>query len=243
MKTLRYLLEAVGLSILFLVFRMLPLDWASSLGGWIGRTIGPRLAASRKARFNLEQAMPELSETERGRVISEMWDNLGRVIAEYPHLAKIARERVEIGGKDVLERLRTDGQGAILFSAHMANWEVAMPAAVFHGDLEGDLIYRPPNNPWVRRLLESVRRVSGRQRFYPKSRRGMTQVMRSLKEGRHIGILIDQKYREGLAVPFFRKKAMTSPAFIELSRKFGCPLVPGSMERIRGGGMVPFDPV
>jgi hypothetical protein len=66
----------------------LPLDAASALGGFLGRSIGRHLGVSRQALRNLRLAMPEIGAVEGWRVIRGMWDNLGRVIAEYPHLDK-----------------------------------------------------------------------------------------------------------------------------------------------------------
>src|SRR4029077_1458947 len=95
-------LEAWGAALLFGVFELLPLDCASALGGALARRIGPFLGVSKHARRNISRAFPELSETEIERVVAGMWDNLGRVAAEYPHLSKIrvfeAGGRVETRG-------------------------------------------------------------------------------------------------------------------------------------------------
>ena len=72
-----YPLEAAFLYLIYGIFMVLPLDTASAFGGWIGRTIGPRLRTSREARRNLDRAMPELSEARRDEIITGMWDNLG----------------------------------------------------------------------------------------------------------------------------------------------------------------------
>jgi lauroyl/myristoyl acyltransferase len=82
-------LEARGAALLFDAFEVLPLDCASALGGALARCIGPFLGVSKHARRNISRAFPELSETEIRRVVTGMWDNLGRVAAEYPHLRKI----------------------------------------------------------------------------------------------------------------------------------------------------------
>ena len=71
-------LEAGLIWLLYHFFRLLPLDTASALGGWIGRTFGPRLTLSRRARRNLESALPDMTAPERDQVIRQMWDNLGR---------------------------------------------------------------------------------------------------------------------------------------------------------------------
>ena len=51
---------------------------------------------------------------------------------------------------------------------------------------------------------------------------------------RRLGILIDQKHNEGVAVPFFGRDALTNPSFVLLAQKFGAPVVPGQVVRLEG---------
>jgi len=90
-KQIRYVFEALFLSFILLIAKILPLKTASNFGGWIGRTIGIRLAASRKAINNLKMIYPDKTQKEIEQITIGMWDNLGRVIFEYSHLEKIAR--------------------------------------------------------------------------------------------------------------------------------------------------------
>lgn len=244
MKNVRYAIEAALVYIFFIFFRMIGLDAASACGGWIGRTVGPHLAASRKAFENLRRAMPERSESERRAIVKGMWDNLGRVIAEYPHLEKIGRERVELPERALLDRLREDGMPAIVATAHMANWEVAVPAMLLQGNLPTDMVARVPNNPMTARILERARTLNGRLRVINKSKSSVRQLLESMKKGGHIAMLVDQKYNEGVAVPFFGSPAMTSTAFVQLCQKFKCPLVFGRLERLGGARfrLTPCDP-
>src|ERR1700730_1151167 len=127
-------LEAWGAASLFGGFKVLPLDCASALGGALARRIGPFLAVSKHARRNISRAFPELSETEIGRIVTGMWDNLGRVAAEYPHLRKISvfepGGRVETHGFEHVDRAVAAGRRMIVFSGHIANWEIGMLAGV-----------------------------------------------------------------------------------------------------------------
>lgn len=236
MKRFRYILEASFLHVVMFFFMLIPLDFSSTIGGCVGRLIGPRLAVSRKALNNLKAALPGLGDGEYRRIIAGMWDNLGRTMAEYPHLRKIGRERVEIpkDTKRLVEELRDDGQPGILYAAHLANWEACAAGLNRQCGLSLDLVYRAPNNPWVENLLQRLRNMDGLLKTIPKSKAGARQIVDSLKTGRHVGILIDQKYNEGLSVPFFGREAMTSPAFVQLAQKYNCPLVPGRMERTGG---------
>ena len=88
-RALRYPLEAVGLYLGLSIFRALPVEVASDFGAWLGRRVGPRLGISRRARRHLRFAFPEKSGEEIERILLGMWDNLGRVAGEYPHLREI----------------------------------------------------------------------------------------------------------------------------------------------------------
>jgi len=233
-KQLAHLAEALALAIFLTICRGLPVDWASALGGWIGRTIGPRLGQNRKAARNLARAFPENSAAANQRIIRGMWDNLGRVIAEYPHLARICERleggRLEIHGMEFVHGLLTDGKPGILFGGHIANWEV-LPFSARHVGLDLAFIYRAPNNPLVDRL---VRRLRDAPMQFRKGKEGARELLSYLKRGGHGAMLVDQKMNDGIAVPFFGRDAMTAPAIAQFALRLGAVLVPVRTERLRG---------
>lgn len=232
MKRLRYLIEAALVRSLIFSFGLMPVEMASNTGGAIAAFIGPRLSASRKAKRHVMSSL-HVSETDADKIVRGMWDNLGRVFAEYPHLPTIYQHHIEVVGEDIAQDL-AQGYGPILFfSGHLANWEIAAPSMRRFG-IDVDLIYRPPNNPYVETILQRCRSMDGTLKTYPKSSAGMRQVMGALKNDRRIGILIDQKYNQGVEAQFFGQPAMTSPAFIQLAQKFNCPLIPVRVERVKG---------
>ena len=229
-----YFLQAVAL-LLFLGFcRLLPIDWASALGGWIGRTIGPHMGQSKKAMRNLRRALPENSTVQNQHIIIGMWDNLGRVIAEYPHLPRICAQlkggRVEIEGLDIIRALAGDGKPGILFGGHLANWEV-QPFIARHTGLELGLIYRAPNNEWVDKLL---RRLRDAPMLFRKGAEGAKALFSLLRHGGHAAMLVDQKMNDGIPIPFFGRDAMTAPAIAQFAVRLGCVLVPVRTERLNG---------
>ncbi len=226
MKKLRYAIESLALILFYGLCDLLPVTWASAMGGFIGRMVGPRLAASRKARAHLRESMPEITDTDVEKHIAGMWDNLGRVIAEYPHLSAIGAQRVSLQGTEHIQTSLGQNKPVIVFGAHLGNWEVMAPAVYHQLGVKLGLVYRAPNNPVSDRLLDYARSLHGVLKTLPKSTAGTRQLVQALKNGESIGILIDQKYNEGVAVPFFGRPAMTSPAFVQLARKYQATLIP-----------------
>lgn len=232
MKKIRYFFETILLLLVLGVSKILPVTWASNLGGWIGRTIGPRLAASRKAYKNLQKIYPDMPPAQQTKIVTGMWDNLGRVMLEFPHLKNIGRNRTKIINAEILESYK--GKPIVFISGHLGNWECCPPALFLQKDFLAHPVYRPPNNPVSDWLLNKARQVGGKLTPIPKSKTGMRQMVKILKSGEGIGMLIDQKYNEGLEMDFLGHPAMTFSAFAQLSQKFDCPLVPFHIERLKG---------
>ncbi len=228
--------EAITLRAAILLFKLLPVDAASGLGGWLGRTLGPRLGVSARARKNLARAFPELSEAEVRATAKEMWDNLGRTVGEYPKLHDIdcyaPGGRAEVLGAEHIDRARDDGKAGIFFSGHLANWEI-MPLAVAQRGCAISLVYRRANNPAVNDMLLKARGAITETNV-PKGAAGARQMIEIVRQGGHLGMLVDQKLNTGIAVPFFGRDAMTAPAVAQLGLKFGIPLIPVSVARLNG---------
>ncbi len=245
LKYIRYGFEAFGLWILLLVFSLLPAQAASNFGGWIGRSIGPRLAASRKARRNLENALPDLSEARKDEIIKGMWDNLGRLFAEYPHLETLSAEHTEIIGGEILQEAIDSPKGAVFFGGHLGNFDINAGAVFKQYNHAIGISYRAPNNPWSDKLLIKARTLNGRLKVYSKSRHGGKNMMTAIKNGGELGILIDQKYNQGIAMPFFGMDAMTNTFFVQLAQKYKCPLIPIRNRRLDGANfsLTFYDPI
>jgi KDO2-lipid IV(A) lauroyltransferase len=219
------------------VFAALPIDAASALGSWLARAIGPRLSVQRVARRNLERAFPEKSAGEIERILHEMWDNLGRVWGEFPHLGKIDiynGSRVEVQGAAYIDEMRDDGRPGIFVTAHLGNWELSACTVVQRGPFAlMATVYRAPNDPAAEWLLRLGRKDFGAE-LVPKGALGARRIVEILRNGGHIGILPDQKFNDGIAVPFFGRPAMTAPSVAQLAFKYGCAVLPGRVVRTRG---------
>ena len=222
------------LAIVMAIFSCLPVDWASNCGGYVGRVIGPRLRPSRRAMRNIARAFPRNDDAENRRILRGMWDNLGRSLAEYPHLNRICAAgspRVELVNDRAIAKLLDDGLPGLIFGGHFCNWEVG-PATI-HRLMGTSLlsVYRAANNPWYDRLMESLRPPRA---AVSKGASGGRSVIRHLHQGGHVAMLVDQKMNDGIAVPFFGQDAMTAPAIARLGLRFYCPIVPVQTERLGG---------
>ena len=234
-QRLRHPVEGFAVGCLLKLFAALPLDMASGLGALIGGTIGAVLPVNKTARNNLSRAFPEMSEAELRRTLRAMWRHLGRVFAEYPHLAALGSRRLEILGSKHLDALKRTGGPAIFFTGHVGNWEVC-PIGPTQAGIPTAAIYRAPNNPVVHRLLWRVRDAVFAQQV-PKGSHGARQIVSILRGRGFLLLVVDQKMNNGIAVPFFGRDAMTAPALAEMALKYDCPIYPLRAERLKGTHM------
>ncbi|MEO5373672.1 MAG: lauroyl acyltransferase [Alphaproteobacteria bacterium] len=225
--------QAVAALVVYGLFAVLPVGVASAVGGWLLRMVGPRLRRlSGVARRNLAAAFPDAGPAEIERIIVAMWDNLGRNLGEFPHLKGLADgDRVTVEGAEYVTQLRDDGRPGIFFSAHFGNWEVAQVASRRHG-LPLSVVYRAPNNPLVEWLY--ARRCDDTLDLIPKGSAGAKRLLKVLRQGGHLTLLVDQKMNDGIPVPFFGRPAMTAPALAEFALRYRCPVVPTRVERLEG---------
>lgn len=235
-KLIKHPFEAAGLYVTLGFFRLFPVDMASNFGGWLGRTVGPRVGVSRRARRNLRLAFPDKSSAEIEEIVVGMWDNLGRVLFEYPHLDKITDKeagRVEVIGEEHVFAGVQSGRGVILAAGHLANWEV-MALVAGQNDVDLTIIVREPNNPYVQPAVDRLRGSSGGRRI-AKGADGARKALQLLKRGGALGILFDQKMNDGIPVTFFGHTAMTPAAPAQLGLRFGSDIIPVQTERLGPG--------
>lgn len=237
LERIRYWFETAGFFIIIGFFRLFGLDSASAIGGWIGRTLVAPTSASKRAYANLRAAYPEKSEADIKRILTGMWDNLGRVLAEYAHLGRLTSKgtapRIEIAGIENYEAAKARGKGMLIISAHFANWET-MPFAAREYGVTGGMVVRPTNNPYVSRWLDRQRARYGIPEQIAKGAQGTRRIFSLLRKGEAILMLVDQRTNEGIPAPFFGRDAMTTPAPAALALKLGAVIVPVWNERIGG---------
>jgi len=198
----------------------------------VTKLIGPRLREHRIGRANLTAAFPEKSPEEIEEILMGVWDNLGRVGAEFAHIDQIwdydrahpERSRIELPPRTVElhDQLRDDGKPALIFTSHLANWELPALAAVAHG-LDTAILYRRPNIASADRIIEEMRQVN-MGTLIPAGRDAPLRLAQALKDGKHVAMLIDQYLTGGVEVTFFGRKTRANPMLARLLRQVECPI-------------------
>jgi KDO2-lipid IV(A) lauroyltransferase len=213
---------------------------ASDAVGWLARTLGPLLPEHRIGRRQMQAAFPDKDAAWIEANLRGAWDNLGRVTGEYVHLDRIwdydpdhpEGKRIETDSADVLMRLRDDGLPALLFAAHLGNWELPAVAAAAHG-LKAAVVYRMPNNPAVAARITAIRQgLMGR--LIRSRREAVFEMASALDHGEHLGMLVDQHWSRGVDVEFFGRMCKANPTIARLARQYDCPVYGVRVIRLPG---------
>ena len=217
-------------------------DRATRVAGRVARSLSRMSRENKLAAENLAAAYPDKSEAERARILSGVWDNLGRQTVEYAFLQDLVDgfdpERphggpIEVVGLEHLVALRDSGKRAILFGAHLGNFELT-PALGAKLGLPVTALYRPPANPHIAAEIES-RRSRYLGRMVVSGQGAALEVADALKKGRHIGVLIDQRIDGGQVIPFFNRPTLSNPLVGVMARVFDCPVHGGYAIRLPNG--------
>ncbi|MBS7810571.1 lipid A biosynthesis lauroyl acyltransferase [Roseococcus pinisoli] len=211
----------------FGLLRVLGPDRASNLGAWITPKLGVLTRNHRHTMENLRLAFPEKTEAERQAIAREAWANLGRTVCEYPHLEAL----LDIEGGRVeadeatwarFEALKVSGKPALVFAAHLGNWELPAVAAFKLGQ-PAAILYRTPNNPYIAADIIAMREpIMGKL-----IAAGMTAPIRmaeALDQGLTLGMLVDQRFGRGPRVPFFGHPVAANPFLARLAKRFDAPV-------------------
>lgn len=216
--------------LLLQLMRRTDLDRTANFVGAAMRRIGPWLRGHRTARLNLSAAYPEKSASEIERILADMWDNLGRLGVEYANLDRLLGDsggrpdRIVFapGALERLARLREDGKPALLFSAHLANYEVGAIVSTRRG-LDTAVLYRRPNlGPLTDEIVRMRANLMGH--IISADRESVWRIREALKRGLHVAMLVDQHFPKGAEVTFFGRRCRVNPMPARYAQRFGCPV-------------------
>jgi len=212
--------------------RLIDVNTMANLAGCVMRIIGPWLPEHRIGRANLTAAFPEKSAAEIETILRGAWDNLGRVGAEFAHIDRLwdydpSHQRPSrIMDSDAAEaiafRLRDDGKPALIFTAHLANWELAAVGAHAYG-IDSTVLYRRPGVAAISDAVISMREGC-MGTLIPTSIGAPQRLLEALQRGSHVAMLVDQYSVQGVPVTFFDRTTRANSLIARLARHIDCPI-------------------
>ena len=234
MKIIKYFFEFIFIVILFIIFKILGFKLASNMGGYIGKKIGPLFRSKQTILNNIKNALPNTNKADLELIIQSMWENYGRILAEYVFLKDFRKEKlndyIEIEGKEHLNKLRDSNEQVVFVSGHFNNFEL-MAMQIEKSGINLAAIYRPLNNIFLNGIMEKIRTKYICKNQIKKGRSGTRELLKSFNNKNSIALMIDQRVSEGEKSNFFGQNAFTTTIPAQLVKKFGCKIVPIHIER------------
>ena len=164
-----------------------------------------------------------------------MWNNYGRVFAEYMFIKKFREDRsnknIIIEGQEILEDIKKKNKSVVFISGHLSNFEL-MAMHIEKSGIKLSAIYRPLNNIFLNKIMERIRKKYICKYQIKKGIGGMKKLMHLKKLNYSTALMIDQRVSQGIRSDFFNQKALTTTIPAQLVKKFKIPIVPIFIERI-----------
>ena len=235
MKIIKYFLQFLFIIIFFSLFKILGLNISSALGGKLFEKIGPLFRSKKLIHSNLKKAFPDISLDHLNGITKMMWNNYGRVFAEYMFIKKFRDDRsnknIIIEGQEILEDIKKKNKSVVFISGHLSNFEL-MAMHIEKSGIKLSAIYRPLNNIFLNKIMERIRKKYICKYQIKKGIGGMKKLMHLKKLNYSTALMIDQRVSQGIRSDFFNQKALTTTIPAQLVKKFKIPIVPIFIERI-----------
>ena len=235
MKIIKYFLQFIFIIVLFSFFKILGLNISSALGGKLFEKIGPLFRSKELIHSNLKKAFPGINLDNLNKITKLMWNNYGRVFAEYMFIKKfredITNKNIIIEGQEILEDIKTNNKSVVFISGHLSNFEL-MAMHIEKSGIKLAAIYRPLNNIFLNKIMERIRKKYICKYQIKKGLGGMKKLIQLKKQNYSTALMIDQRVSQGIKSEFFNQNALTTTVPAQLIKKFKIPIVPLSIERI-----------
>ena len=233
MRNFFYLIEFILIKLFFFILIIIGYKNGSNLGDFIGRLFGPIFRSKKLIENNLEQS-GIVDKKNYNKIISKIYGNYGRILAEYPFLKAFRNSKlnkfIEIDGLENLNKIKREKRRAVFISGHFNNFEL-MALQIEKAGINLCAIYRPLNNVFLNKTMEEIRENFICKNQIKKGRSGTRQIIENIKKGNSVALMIDQRVREGIKTNFFGKPASTTTIPAQLIKKYKCDLVPIYIER------------
>jgi len=237
MKQIKYFFQFLFVIIFFSLFKILGFKISSAIGGKLFEIIGPMFRSKKLIHSNIKRAIPDINLQDINKLTKLMWNNYGRVFAEYIFIKDFRSGKidstVEIIGQETLAEIKKNNKPVVFISGHFSNFEL-MAMHLEKAGIELSAIYRPLNNIFLNKIIEKIRKNYICKNQIKKGIGGMKKLISLKKNNYSTALMIDQRVSEGIKADFFNQEALTTTIPAQLVKKFNIPVVPIFIERING---------
>jgi len=237
MNKIKYFFQFLIVIIIFFIFKLVGLRLSSYLGGKVFQIIGPFFRSKKLIHQNIMKAFPNIEQKKMNEIVSAMWDNYGRVFAEYVYIKNFRitnlNTNIIVEGKEILDEIKKNNKKVIFVSGHFSNFEL-MALQLEKMGVKIATVYRPLNNIFLNKIIERIRKKYICKNQIKKGIGGLKDLLKLNKKGYSTALMIDQRVTQGSKINFFNEKAFTTTIPAQLVKKFNIPVVPIFIERSDG---------
>lgn len=212
-----------------------------TLSAWLGDLMLILMPSRRvTALENLSLALGQpVSDPGLGELARASFRHFARCVLEilHSHFWPTGRSLVLVGdpsgSAQAIETAAAEGKGVLLMTGHLGNWEVGCRyfGEMFPGRFA--VVAKRLRPAWLDRFVVGLRSRSGTE-VIPKDQ-AARGVLRALREGKIVAVLMDQNRPEGVFAPFFGRLAATSPLVPMLAARTQSPVLPTAVTRTPDG--------
>ena len=233
---MKYFIQFLIISILFLIFKILGLSYASYISGKVVSFVGPFFRSKSLIRSNILKALPDFKLNQIEKISKKMWNNYGRILAEYVFIKDFRstkfQNNIEIKGQEILDNIKNNNEPVIFVSGHFNNFEL-MAMQIEKSGIDLAVVYRPLNNKFLNFIMERIRKKYICKNQIKKGISGTKQLLSFFKKKTSIALMIDQRVSQGIKSNFFKNEALTTTIPAQFVKKFKCKIVPIYIERVK----------
>ena len=237
MKHIKYFFQFLFIIIFFSLFKILGFKISSSVGGKLFEIIGPIFRSKKLIHSNIKKAIPDISLDNLNKITKLMWNNYGRIFAEYMFIKDFRKNKIDskidVQGQEVLDEIKKLNKQVIFISGHFSNFEL-MAMHLEKSGINLSAIYRPLNNIFLNKIMERIRKNYICKNQIKKGIGGMKKLINLKKDNFSTALMIDQRVSEGIKSSFFSQDALTTTIPAQLVKRFNIPVVPIYIERVKG---------
>ena len=237
MKYIKYFIQFIFVILGLFIFKILGSNKSSNLSGKIFEKIGPFFRSKKIIHSNIKKAIPEINKKDLEKITNSMWNNYGRIFAEFMFMKDFRegklQDKIKIENQHIIDDIKSSRKQVVFISGHLSNFEL-MAMYLEKSGISLCAIYRPLNNIFLNGMMEKIRKKYICKNQIKKGIGGLKKIITLKKKNFSTALMIDQRVSEGILSNFFNEKALTTTIPAQLVRKFNIAVVPVYIERVKG---------